>query len=70
MPSDSQITEQKNPMRPAAKKLGLCGVCGEEVIAATLQLQRGTPTCVYHRGCWDNPRVYRGQRTKGVVFRG
>ena len=68
MPAAHRTIEARNPRRPASKKHGVCGVCGEDVIAATLIPQRGTMVCSMHRGCVDNPRVYQGVLVQGPHY--
>jgi hypothetical protein len=58
----------RNPRRPPVKKHGICGVCGEDVIAATLVLQRGVWVSCLHRRCIDNPHVYEGLLLQGPHY--
>ena len=70
MGAHRQTIMGRNPPRAASKCHGLCGVCGETVIAATLVPQRGVLVSRLHRGCLDNPRVYEGPRVRGPHYGG
>jgi len=70
MSAARQTIMGRNPVRSPVKKLGLCGVCGEEVIAATLFPQRGTMVSRLHRGCVDSFHVFEGARVRGPHYGG
>lgn len=70
MPASTRTILRHNPYRSPKKKIGLCGVCGEEVTADTLFLQRGVLISRRHYGCVDNPNVFEGQLQRGPHYGG
>lgn len=70
MPANHRTLMGRNPPRSVVKCHGLCGVCGELVVAATLVAQRGTMVSRLHRGCLDMPLVFEGARVRGPHYGG
>lgn len=70
MPAARQTHLGRNPRRSPSKKRFLCGVCGEDVAADTLIMQRGLYVSRLHRGCVDNPLVYTGPLVRGPHYGG